>query len=456
MLAALLVQCRATLTNLICVGGTQHMDWSADYRLYSKERFEEEVLFDHVRNALVDSLPEQEPLLVAMDDTIVRKSGEKSTVRDGNATRLVLLFKPISSTPNATCSFPAAWPLAGGEAKMVPIDFQHAPTPPKPRKNSPDFDQLQKDYKEASKQANLNVVCQRRIEHLREKLPSNHKLILNGDGSFTNQAILKNLPKGCVYLGRGRKDMALHYPVKLDGQTAAGKGRPRRYGKKAPTPEALRQDASVPWQKVEAFAAGSRHEFRVKTMEPVLWRKTGTQLPIRVVVIAPLGYRLSKGGKVLYRQPAYIVCTDPDIPLEKIVQYYLWRWGIEVNFREEKTLVGTGDAQVRGEASNQHLPAATVAAYAFLWTSALAQNPEDGSAPAGIQPPRWRMGKSSENEKERKIPSTGELQRVLRHQTWANSIRSSGNFVDFATQQRPDTKSEKIDMSLPAYLFSTA
>ena len=88
-------------------------------------------------------------------------------------------------------------------------------------------------------------------------------------------------------------------------------------------------------------------------------------------------------------------------------------------------------------------------------TSTLAQNSGDGYAPAGIQPPKWRVWKSSGNEKERKIPSTRELQRVLRHQTWANSIQSSGSFVDFTTQERPDTKSEKIDMNLPAYLFST-
>jgi len=75
----------------------------------------------------------------------------------------------------------------------------------------------------------------------------------------------------------------------------------------------LRQDESVPWQKVEAFAAGKRHEFRIKTIGPVLWRKAGADLPLRVVVIAPLGYRLRKGSRMLYRQPAYLICTDPDL-----------------------------------------------------------------------------------------------------------------------------------------------
>jgi len=141
-------------------------------------------------------------------------------------------------------------------------------------------------------------------------------------------------------------------------------GRARRYGIQAPTPDQLRQDESVPWQQVVAFAAGKRHEFRIKTIGPVLWRKAGADLPLRVVVIAPLDYRLRKGSRMLYRQPAYLICTDPELPREKLLQYYLWRRGVEVNFREEKTLIGTAE-------SNLHLPAVTVAAYALLWTAAL-------------------------------------------------------------------------------------
>ncbi|RRJ94816.1 hypothetical protein Ga0100231_011190 [Opitutaceae bacterium TAV4] len=65
-------------------------------------------------------------------------------------------------------------------------------------------------------------------------------------------------------------------------------------------------------------------------------RITGVHTPGRVVVIAPLGYRLRKGGKLLYRQPAYLLCTDAGLPVQDILQQYLWRWDIEVNFKDEK------------------------------------------------------------------------------------------------------------------------
>jgi len=68
-------------------------------------------------------------------------------------------------------------------------------------------------------------------------------------------------------------------------------------------------------------------------------------------------YRFKNGGKLLYRQPAFLVCTDPQMALEDFLQDFLWRWDFEVNFRDEKTHLGVEQAQVRTEASNQNGPA---------------------------------------------------------------------------------------------------
>lgn len=48
----------------------------------------------------------------------------------------------------------------------------------------------------------------------------------------------------------------------------------------------------------------------------------GRRWPVRLVVIAPFGYRLRQGSRRLHRQPAFIICTDPNLSLEDIVQYY--------------------------------------------------------------------------------------------------------------------------------------
>ena len=81
-----------------------------------------------------------------------------------------------------------------------------------------------------------------------------------------------------------------------------------------------------------------------------------------------------------------------------------------MNFRDEKTLLGTGDAQVRTAASTHHQPAVTVAAYAFLWLAAL-QLRESGAPPLSLLPPKWRHSKTGEA-----APAlhTGDLVRALR------------------------------------------
>jgi len=39
-----------------------------------------------------------------------------------------------------------------------------------------------------------------------------------------------------------------------------------------------------------------------------------------------------------------LICTDPDLALEDLLQQYIWRWDIEVNHRDEKTILGVGQA----------------------------------------------------------------------------------------------------------------
>jgi len=69
----------------------------------------------------------------------------------------------------------------------------------------------------------------------------------------------------------------------------------------------------------------------LKTVEQVKWRPAGVGQVLRLIIIAPLEYRLSRKGKVLYREPVFLICTDGQLPLEKALQAYLWRWGIEMH-----------------------------------------------------------------------------------------------------------------------------
>lgn len=64
---------------------------------------------------------------------------------------------------------------------------------------------------------------------------------------------------------------------------------------------------------------------------------------------------------MLYREPGYLIYTEAELPVDQLLQAYLWRWEIEVNFREEKTVMGLGQAQVRKKNSVENTSAFIVA-----------------------------------------------------------------------------------------------
>jgi hypothetical protein len=443
LLAGLVAPCRRTIANLICVCGRAQADWTADYRLYSRERVDPTLLFRHALREVEAQLRPQAPLVIALDDTLVRKSGPHIFGVGYKRDPLGPAFQTNLVRGQRFLQLAAAWPGPDGQAQMIPIDFTHAPTPKKPGQRATAAQR--QVYKEQQKQQRLNAVAGARLNHLRSLVEAARRLIFCGDGGYTNAEIVGHLPPNTVYIGRIRKDAVLHALPGAPGPT----GRPASYGPEVSTPEQLRTDPSVLCQTIRGWAAGRRHEFKVKTFTaPVLWRKSGADRPLRVVVIAPIGYRLRQGSRLLYRQPAFLICTDPDLPLEELLQAYLWRWGIEVAFRDEKSLLGTGEAQVRGPAATRTQPAVTVAAYAFLWIAALKMM-TGGAPPATLQPPRWRRRPKDAP------PSTGDLLRALRCELWAPQIDPE-SFSHFTSAMPVDATTQKPDPSLAHAILAAA
>jgi len=68
---------RRTITGLICAQGTQYCDWSKVYRLFERERFQPHKVFSCVQPVLCRALPDNMPVIAALDDTLLRKSGKK-------------------------------------------------------------------------------------------------------------------------------------------------------------------------------------------------------------------------------------------------------------------------------------------------------------------------------------------------------------------------------------------
>jgi hypothetical protein len=437
-LAGLLNLGRHTVTGALTTAGCQHRDWSADYRLL--QRLPVEPIFAHVREEALAATDVARPWVVALDDSLTRKTGR---CIPGCGWRKDPLGPPFNINfvwGQRVLQFSAAIPADDGSARLVPVDWQEAPLPKKPSHHADA--QTQADYMEARKQANINQVAAARMAQLRTATERSIHWV--SDGRFTNKTLLRRLPENTVLIGRVRKDTKLYAPC----EARPGKnGRPRKYGDTLPTPEELRTDETVPWTRVSAFAAEKRHDFKIKTQGPVLARICGVDTLVRVVVIAPLGYRLKKGGRLLYRQPAYLICTDADVPIEDIVQEYLWRWDIEVNFKDEKCLLGVSEAQVREEEAARRQPACAVAAYALLLLAAHKTYGAD-RLPPSVPLAKWRR-----REPPRRA-TTGLLINQLRVELWSRHIRAE-SLSHFCSPTQPDQKSDKPSNDLASALFYT-
>ena len=447
----LLLCLRTHLTsNAICTLGRQFQDWSADYRLFSRSRWKPPRLFDPIFDHLPALLPSPTaPVVAALDDTMCEKTGGRipgvSYGRDPMSPpfRMNLIrglrFVQVSLLVRAA-------PFLG-PARALPVRFQPAPPAPKPKgckrpskqhrhdeadrkrnqkKNAKDLKRAraarkptplsaeEKEYRIQKKLCALASVGVRVLRSVREALDARpatrqRQLVAAGDGTYTNRTLLRNLPERTTFIGRIRKDAKLCLPMPASNRTRTG-GRPRRYGPPAPTPEAVLHDDSIPFQKLLCFAAGAKREFPVKILPRVYWRNVGPHLPLLLVVIKPLAYRLRKDSKLLYRKPAFLICTDPQLDLRMLLQAYIDRWEIECNHRDEKSLLGVAEGQVWNPNAVTRLPQFQVATYSLLLLASLLAYGFQRTA-AYLPLPRWRR-KSNR-------PSTLDLLNLLRAQIFA-------------------------------------
>jgi hypothetical protein len=445
---------RHLLSNLVCFGrhtvtgllrnqDRTQCDWTADYRLYSQDRFAEDKLFGQVRAEVEQLAAPEAPLIAAMDDSLLRKTGRKiygsryqrdpmSPPFHVNFVRGLRVLQISAAVRQGT----------QGAARMIPIDFQHAALPAKPRKDA--GAEAQAAYQAERAKKNINLIGRDRLVHLRQQMDQSgsaqRQLIVSIDGRFTNSTVLRNIPERTTLIGRVRKDSVFHFAPTEQAQ----RGRTRKYGQRAPTPEELLKDSSREWQTVEAYAAGKRYEFKIKTLGPVFSPMDKAAHPLRLVVVEPVPYRNSKKSKLERRDPAFLICTDPELPLSELLQIYLWRWDIEVNFRDEKTILGVGQAQVRTEASNQNAPALGVAAYALLLLAAVQVYGAEGR-PEAIANPQWYQRKPQQRA------TTNELINQLRYELWASTIK--GNSSRFSSQNSADQNTLKSDLPLNSAIF---
>jgi len=425
------------VTGLLTTSGAQFRDWSAAYRLFSRQRIPITEIFSAVRRAATQTLAPGAPVCAVIDDTLLRRAGNHTPGvawrRDPLGPRFQTNFVRAQRFVQTSVAV-----RAGDAFRMIPVSFVHAPTPNKPSKKADENELTQ--YRTEARAARLSQRGAEQIEALRTALDrdapgARRPLVVAFDGGYTNETVLKHIPAHTICIGRLRKDAHLLFtPAAADRKSS---GRRRCYGASAPTPEQVRTDDSA-WETIAFTREGTSHSLRFKRRTGLMWRAAGARQVLQLIVIAPLGYRLRKGSKLLYRQPAFLICTDETLDPRLIIETYFQRWDIEVNFREEKTLLGVGQAQLRCPHSVEDAPALGVASYAMLLlaTQRAFANSRDGMLPR----PGWNKSSPSR-------VSTQAAINQLRAEIWGRGL-GLDDFSSFASRLAPDAKSQKSSFPL--------
>ena len=394
-LSALACLGRHTVSGLLCASGQQFQDWSAAYRLFEHQRIDPTQLWSTVQHQVFSLLPATAPVVALMDDTLCRKRGKHisgtSWRRDPLGPHFADNFIWASRFLQLSVALPEHPDQALSLARAIPVDLQHAPSPRKPPKRAPT--EVWNTWRAASTEATVSALGAQRIAALRNALDAHpggtaRRLLVCADATFTCRAVFKDLPQRTTLIGRIRKDARL-YALPTPEEENHGRGRHRCYGQRLPTPEQYRQDPSLAWQTVRACAAGNTYDFEIKTVAPLRWKHAGGERQLLLLIVRPVAYRPNQGADLQYRNPAYLICSDPTLAPQQILQAYLWRWEIEVNFRDEKTLLGFGQPQVRTETAVRTTSAFFVFVYALLMLALQHCNLTHSPLPA----PHWQRRK---------------------------------------------------------------
>jgi len=168
------------------------------------------------------------------------------------------------------------------------------------------------------------------VFQLRRWLPE-QDLVVVGDSTYAALEFLHacaSLPRPVTVITRLRLDAALYQSA----PPYSGVGRPRKKGKRLPTPQSLIDNPDTAWTrlKIPWYAQGER-DIEVSTATAIWFHYGLPAVPIRFVLLRDVL------GKF---EPQALLCTDLSLESEQILAFFMRRWQMEPTFRHVREHLG--------------------------------------------------------------------------------------------------------------------
>ena len=337
---------RRTVCGMLTGAGLSQV-WRHDraHRFFSHARWSSHDLGVALAKLIVALLaPDGEPVLVAIDDTLFKRTGRK--------VHAIGWFHDGSAKGPGQVGLGNNWVIA---AIVVTLPFLSRPVA------LPVLARLvHKDIKPAP--ASRLVLARQMTCALAAALPGRDIHVV-ADAAYAGKE-LRRLPATVTWTTRLRKDAALYELAPL---RTGKRGRPRVKGRRLPSLSALAETACFAPVTVRRYG-------KTVTVQAVavqcLWHGVFGPRPVQVILIrdkARAGYDLALAATDLAATPA------------QIVERYAARWSIEVAIEDAKQIFGAGQARNRLTAAVHRTIPFTLAcqSLAILWYATAGHHPRD-------------------------------------------------------------------------------
>jgi hypothetical protein len=334
---------RHTLSQVLVSLGLGALDWSAAYRLFSGVRIHDTVLARcFLRETLVHA-PVEAPYLVAIDGV---QLPHQSRRMPGTSWLHNPTSPPFKRGIHRAQRFShLAWltpPTAAGDSRAIPLRL----IPAFPAKAvRPEAVAEQAEWHPRTEwQAGFAQVMWLRTE-LDVAGREEQWVLALGDGLYGTAKLWAQLPERVSLLARCPKNRALYALP----EPHPGRGRPRKYGERQPTPQAW-LPARRGWTEARLPVRGRLVPCTYRVEGPYLVTGAPAQ-PLRLLAVKGIDRR--RNGRRVQRDPSFwlVSAVEQDgqwvlpVPVEQLLGYAWQRWEIEVTHRELKTDFGLGESQ---------------------------------------------------------------------------------------------------------------
>jgi hypothetical protein len=324
---AILAPGRRTVSSALCAMGLeQEKRFHRYHRVLNRASWSSREVSRVLLGLLVETfVPEGDPLVVGIDETVERRWGKKIQAKG-------VYRDPVRSTPeNFVKASGLRWvcvmllvPIPWA-SRVWALPFLSALAPSE--RYAAVRGRRHKRHKKITEWAWQLLLVLRRWYPERE-------IVAVADSTYASLKLLfrcRSLSRPLTFISRLRTDAALYEPapVRRPGQI----GRPRLKGERLPNLSVVAEDSSTVW-KLTTIANwyGERERVVEVASETAVWYSTG-------LFAVPLRWVLIRDPQKEFKTQA-LLCTDLEADPQKILSWFVMRFQMEATFQEVRRHLG--------------------------------------------------------------------------------------------------------------------